>query len=356
MIKNRSNSDNNCGVYSSGANQSTISNLARAIDRLGSGDITGIGSDNISNLVLMGAARAGLDYGAILNQGLNANTADKLLAGIVSYMSEQSGRESNVVRSQIGKLFGVGITDLIAASNVGNSKGGVSTDISGLLSDFSGFVPVNKKFSNLLNNMMYTWGTNIASNPFAYYSYEIEKLVSNTLGKALEGTSIGLGIPGLAEASIDIGKIIQAAPLLTLIPTLFQTLGDVGTSAISGIFGSGGANGLTGIFNSLSKAVEGTTIKISDMGVSGSAYFGSGTSSDILNNSINSLNSTLTETSVVTQEGPTLEENVSTLNDNVQIIVELLQDHLVAIDNQLTLVGGWSTMAYTYAHDQGVSF
>ena len=343
-------------LYSSGANQSTISNLARAIDRLGSGDITGIGSDNISNLVLMGAARAGLDYGAILNQGLNANTADKLLAGIVSYMSEQSGRESNVVRSQIGKLFGVGITDLIAASNVGNSKGGVSTDISGLLSDFSGFVPVNKKFSNLLNNMMYTWGTNIASNPFAYYSYEIEKLVSNTLGKALEGTSIGLGIPGLAEASIDIGKIIQAAPLLTLIPTLFQTLGDVGTSAISGIFGSGGANGLTGIFNSLSKAVEGTTIKISDMGVSGSAYFGSGTSSDILNNSINSLNSTLTETSVVTQEGPTLEENVSTLNDNVQIIVELLQDHLVAIDNQLTLVGGWSTMAYTYAHDQGVSF
>ena len=338
-------------LYSGGANSTTISKLAKAIDQLGSGDITGIGSD-ISNLVLMGAARAGLDYGAILNQGLNAGTADKLLAGITSYMSEMSGRESNVVRSQLGKLFGVGITDLIAASNVGNTKGGVSTDISGLLSDYSGFVPVNKKFSNLLDNMMYTWGTNIASSNVGYVSYKIENILAKNFGKLLEGVRT----PDWLPISFDIGRAIQAAPLLTLIPTLFQTIGDVGVSAFSGLFGSGGANGLTGIFNSLSKAVEGTTIKISDMGVSGSAYFGSGASSDILNNSINNLNSTLTESQVVTQEGPTQEENVSTLNDNVQIIVELLQDHLVAIDNQLTLMGGVSTMVYTYAHDQGVSF
>ena len=171
-------------LYSGGANSTTISKLAKAIDQLGSGDITGIGSD-ISNLVLMGAARAGLDYGAILNQGLNAGTADKLLAGITSYMSEMSGRESNVVRSQLGKLFGVGITDLIAASNVGNTKGGVSTDISGLLSDYSGFVPVNKKFSNLLDNMMYTWGTNIASSNVGYVSYKIENILAKNFGKLL---------------------------------------------------------------------------------------------------------------------------------------------------------------------------
>ena len=347
-------------MYSGGANQSTVQNLAKAIDQLGSGDISGIGS-GISNLVLMGAARAGLDYGAILNQGLTADTTDKLLAGITSYMSEMGGRESNVVRSQIGKLFGVGITDLIAASNVGNSKGGVSTDISGLLNSFAGFTPMSKRFSNLLDNITYTWGTNIASNPLSYWSYRIENLVANTLGKSLDGIKFDAGKKffNLPEGmlSVDVGKLLQAAPLITLIPTLLETLAtDVGPSAWSRIFGNGGVNGLAGIFNSLGEAVEGTTIKISDMGVSGSAYFGNGSASDLLNNALNNLNSTIPETQVVTQEGPTQEENVSTLNDNVQIIVELLQDHLVAIDNQLTLMGGVSTMVYTYAHDQGVSF
>ena len=335
-------------LYSAGANQSTISELAKAIDQLGSGDISGIGS-GISNLVLMGAARAGLDYGSILNQGLNAGSTDRLLAGITSYLAEQSGRESNVVRSQIGKLFGVGITDLIAASNVRPATGAVSTDInSTLFSDYYGFTSGASRFMNMLDNMMFTWGTNIAANPTQLATYKITEMISANLGKALEGSTLKM-----FGGSVDIGKLIQAAPLLAIIPALF---GKNGT--IPEVFRSfrNGANNMAGLFNSLGSAVEGTTVKISEAGMSGSAYIGSGSSSDILNNSLSSLNSTLSETSVITQEGPTLEDNVTTITSDVAVIVELLQDHLVAIDNQLTLMGGASTTVYTYAHNGGVSF
>ncbi len=128
-------------MYSSGMNAGTVKSLASAINALGSGDISNLGS-GISNLVLMGAARAGLDYGALLNNGLDANTTDKLLASITSYLQEMGANQSNVVRSQLGNLFGVNITDLISAANMHNVSSGVSTDInSTLLSDFAGFTP-----------------------------------------------------------------------------------------------------------------------------------------------------------------------------------------------------------------------
>lgn len=128
-------------MYSSGMNASTVSSLASALNQLGSGDISNLGN-GISNLVLMGAARAGLDYGALLNNGLDASTTDKLLASITSYLQEMGANQSNVVRSQLGNLFGVSITDLISAANMRNASGGVSTDInSTLLADFAGFTP-----------------------------------------------------------------------------------------------------------------------------------------------------------------------------------------------------------------------
>lgn len=134
-------------MYSAGMNNSTINSLASALNALGSGDISNLGS-GISNLVLMGAARAGLDYGALLNNGLDANTTDKLLVSIASYMQEMGANQSNVVRSQLGNLFGVSITDLMAANNLKSTGGSVSTDISGLLKDVQGFTPYSTQLNN----------------------------------------------------------------------------------------------------------------------------------------------------------------------------------------------------------------
>lgn len=140
-------------MYSAGMNASTVNSLASALNALGSGDISNLGS-GISNLVLMGAARAGLDYGALLNNGLDANTTDKLLASITSYMQEMGANQSNVVRSQLGNLFGVNITDIIAANNMRSTQGGVSSDIGTLLRDYDGFMSFGTGLQNRMANLM----------------------------------------------------------------------------------------------------------------------------------------------------------------------------------------------------------
>jgi hypothetical protein len=139
--------------YSLGGSTSTVNNLAKAINSLGSGDISGLGS-GISNLILMGVARAGLDYGDILNGGLNAQETSEIMNNVISYMSSMySGTESNVVRNQLAKAFGVTVSDLVAAYKTPHVEGGVSADISNLLSDYSSFTPLTTQASNLMENL-----------------------------------------------------------------------------------------------------------------------------------------------------------------------------------------------------------
>ena len=327
-------------MYSSGMNAGTVNSLASAINALGSGDISNLGS-GISNLVLMGAARAGLDYGALLNNGLDANTTDKLLASITSYLQEMGANQSNVVRSQLGNLFGVNITDLISAANMHNVSSGVSTDInSTLLADFAGFTPWSKRFDNMLNNFMFSWGTNIASSPLAYGSYQVEKILSGVLGQALNGVSIEAGLPFL-KGEINLGQVASALPLLTLLPTLIQT---VGGDLIPSLTSSN--NNLAGIFNVLGQATQGGRIKISDIGTSGSIYVGSGQSSNLLYSAMSSLNNlTSSVTTVEADQGPTLEENVTTITDTVVAIFDLLTEKLESIDDNVFALSSTNNLA-----------
>lgn len=205
-------------MYSAGMNQSTITNLAKAIDELGSGDLSSIGSGT-SNLLLMAAARAGLDYGNILNNGLDSNTANTILSSVTSYLQEMGANQSNVVRSQLGKLFGVSITDIIAANNMSQTGGSISTDLaSTLLSDYSGFMTTGTKLQNTIANVLYSFGTNVATNENDLRNYEITRLIAQSgLGQILQSTGSALGsIPGtlMQLAGIAISNA-QLIPILT---------------------------------------------------------------------------------------------------------------------------------------------
>jgi hypothetical protein len=71
--------------------------------------------------------------------------------------------------------------------------------------------------------------------------------------------------------------------LFTLIPTLLETVGDVTSSLSTGL-----TSGLTGIYEALSSTSR-STIKVSDAGVSGTIYAGSGNTTDLLNSSLSSV-------------------------------------------------------------------
>ena len=332
-------------MYSAGMNASTVNSLASALNALGSGDISNLGS-GISNLVLMGAARAGLDYGALLNNGLDANTTDKLLASITSYMQEMGSNQSNVVRSQLGNLFGVNITDIIAANNMRSTQGSVSSDIGSLLGDYGNFITFGTGLQNRIANMMWSFGTNVATNQSTLMAYEISKIISSSgLGQIIQDLGenmIGSGAKMSGFLTSVAGIALSNAQLIPVIASMFGPGG-----SISDIVSSSQLSGAAAIFDALGKgSMRGGDIRISDAGVSGSMYISNGGLKDILAGSQSSLNElTSSVTTVEADQGPTLEENVTTITDTVTAIFDLLTERLESIDENVFSIMGNSGSA-----------
>ena len=350
-------------MFSAGMDTSTVNNLANALNELGSGDISHLGS-GISNLVLMGAARAGLDYGSLLNNGLTAETTDKLMSSIAGYLQEMSANNSNVVRSQLGNLFGVSITDIIASNNLRSSaKGAVSSDISTLFDDYNSFITHGTGLQNSIANMLWSFGTNIASSESNLMAYEISSMISKSgIGDILwqYGDSLGNSnskiLGALGSAMQIAGLAATNAPLIPIIGSLF---GDIfnggGNGFLDDLSSSFGTRGAAAIFDALgSGALSGSTIKISNAGVSGGIYMSNGGTSDLLNSSTSSLNGlTGTSTSVEAEdEGPTLEENVTSITDTVTSILDVLTERLESIDSAISDIArnpaltGWSSVTH----------
>lgn len=332
-------------MYSAGMNSNTVSSLASALNALGSGDISNLGS-GISNLVLMGAARAGLDYGALLNNGLDANTTDKLLASITSYMQEMGANQSNVVRSQLGNLFGVNITDIIAANNMRPTQGSVSSDIGTLLGDYGNFITFGTGLQNRLANMMWSFGTNVATNQSTLMAYEISKIISSSgLGQIIQDLGenmIGSGAKISGFLTSVAGIALSNAQLIPVIASMFGPGG-----SISDIVSSSQLSGAAAIFDALGKgSMRGGDIRISDAGVSGSMYISNGGLKDILAGSQSSLNElTSSVTTVEADQGPTLEENVTTITDTVTAIFDLLTKRLESIDDNVFALSATNNLA-----------
>lgn len=335
-------------MYSAGMNTSTVNNLAAALNQLGSGDISNLGS-GISNLVLMGAARAGLDYGALLNNGLTAGTTDKLLASITSYMQEMGANQSNVVRSQLGNLFGVNITDLIAAENMRSTSGSVSSDIGTLLGDYNNFVTFGSGLQNTISNLMWSFGTNIASSQGQLMAYEVSKIIADSgignilygLGDAAQGGDGILGFLGdTAGALLKVAGIAATnAPLIPILTSFFGlNSGGFSNGTLADIINSAGyGRDATAIFNALgSGAMRGGDVRFSGAGVSGGMYISSGGVGDLLSGAKNSLtdiaNSAVT---IEADEGPTLEENVTTITETLTSVLDLLTERLESIDDNV---------------------
>ena len=72
----------------------------------------------MQNLVVMAANKAGLNYGEMLNEGLDASDANELIKGMVVYLQEVAATGTNVVKSQLADIFGVTISDLAAVMNI----------------------------------------------------------------------------------------------------------------------------------------------------------------------------------------------------------------------------------------------
>lgn len=272
-------------MFSSGMSDSTISSLASAINALGSGDTSALGS-GISNLILMAAAKAGLSYSDMITNGLDENSTESLLQAIASYMAELGGYGSNVVKSQLASAFGVTVSDLVAAQNFesSNPTGDVTSNIyDALLDNFHELVPMATQISNVMENFMNTMAMSIASDNDYYLDYLITNKVADVASELFGGTSIALKLFG-SGVDLDVGKIANAAKIASLAPALLSGLSGLKFIHLT-------ASGLyDALFNSKSiMKSTGTGFGTTGVSTSSSMYAGTTDVGDLLSGAKNSL-------------------------------------------------------------------
>lgn len=198
-----------------GVSSGTLSNIAQGINYLGTGDVDSLsGNAALQNLLVMASSRAGLDYNKMLTEGMNATEANTLLGSIVSFVQELSQEKNNVVRKQYAELFGLTSADMIAFQNIsestleGLSKSAMTytdtlTSLNTQLSEIDSRVHISEKINNVLENVLATTGSKIASNAFRYLSYMgLDKL---------QGMTGGFSIPAIMAfgSGIDLNTSVE---------------------------------------------------------------------------------------------------------------------------------------------------
>ena len=220
-------------LSSVGLSDNTISKLSTAIGQLGSGNLSALSGSEMENLIVMGAAQQGLSYGQLLTEGVSGDAANVLMQGIVDYLKEIAQSGNNVVKSEYARIFGINISDLVAASQLGDiSKASVSTDISDLLKDLRKYVYSGQMLENTLNNIQFSMAMDIASNEDKYNAYRL----SNIIGGFLDNFG-SIKIKGI---DIDLGSAARMIGTAgTLLDTILTRFDGIGSGTLGSVFSRG---------------------------------------------------------------------------------------------------------------------
>lgn len=206
-------------MSSAGMSENTVQQLAQAIGYLGSGNISALNNNNMQRLLVLGAAQQNLDYGNLLNEGLTYRTVDKLMSGIVDYIAQMGEGATNVIKSEYARIFGINVSDIAAAANIREATRTelLNTDINNLLNDVGGYISATHQINNLISNMLFGAGSEIASSFPRYTLYKGSSLLSDMIASAIGETTISTPsiLGALPELNIEVGSLIRAVPLLT---------------------------------------------------------------------------------------------------------------------------------------------
>lgn len=290
-------------LSSVGMSESTIQSLATAIGQLGSGNLSALQGSNMQNLIVMGAAQSGLSYADLLTQGVSAQAADSLMQGIVRYIAQMGGNSSNVVKSEYARIFGLNVSDIVAASQVGavNAMGGITTKIDGFLNSVGDYMYTSSRINKGMENFMYEWATGVASSDTNFAIYKALDVISG-IGSALTA-GITVSTPKIfgAGADIELSKLIGMVPLLSTIGSLATTIGDTASNLFNAetgaasIFAKLGAGGNRDQYIRATGSLTGFS-KTSGLETSGSMIIANTSTSDMANTSMTSSAELVNET------------------------------------------------------------
>jgi len=242
-------------LSSVGMSNSAVTSLANALGLLGSGNISALTNDKMFNLIAMGITNSGLDFGSIATQGLSAEEANALMKGIVSTIISMTSEANNVTRAELANVFGLSVSDIKAASQVGDvtGKGVVGTDISDFLTVYGDLLHGSTLTSNYTSNRAYETGMGVVMNEDFYRRIlRAELTADNTSG--ILSSLLGMGGQGLGAA---IGTAIGGVPGTIVGGILGSLIGSIGSWA-GGKIGTGLSYASTGTYEYYSDIINNT--------------------------------------------------------------------------------------------------
>ena len=216
-------------LSSVGVSGSTIQSLAKGINYLGTSDISALtGDEQLLRLFSIGAQQAGLDIGSIMTNGLTPDDANKLMRGVVELGQQIASNSNQVIKSQLGQLFGFTMSDLTAILNLKDDLNTLTKSVidytsavqetKNQLQAIPGRVTLKDKIDTLFNNVMAGLGESIANNAATYTTWVVNELIKGATGGGVEvnipflgavnlNNAVSAGIAGMGLIS-QVGNII----------------------------------------------------------------------------------------------------------------------------------------------------
>lgn len=254
-------------MYESGVDTNTVNAIAQGVNYLGSGNVQALsGNKQLQNLMLLSMDRAGLDYADILQRGLSDSNMNVLLSTIVDYLAEitSNTKENNVLQSSYANLFNMSVTDMTAIQNLsksgysalGMSGGNALAQASNELNKVASRTSAAEQINNVIDNAKYAFGSSIAANKLAYFTYKASNLILDSLD-GLSTTTQGSGNSKMMQKVI--GKVfdnitgpVRLVTSLTYLGSLLPGLLGFGKSLIGSagnLLNGDGNNALAEIIN-----------------------------------------------------------------------------------------------------------
>lgn len=295
-------------LYSLGASSNLINQIAQGLNYLGTGNVQALASNSpLQTLFAMSASRAeGLDYADLLVQGLDASNTNKLMKAMVEYLKEiaVTNKANNVVKAAYGDLYNMSLADMRAITSLSSSDitsiyaenmsyGDMTNSLSNQFSSISKRLSTGEMIKNVLDNFVYSIGSEISQNAVSYTIWQVTDLIEKATG--------GIHIPAVSVFGnmVDLSSFTLEGIMKTGLVGL-STLGQIGNIVSS--LNSGGGLSLSGwnYADTLQRGQISETTAGSVASTSGSMIVGSSSSSDIKKSSLASAASGADEVSEIT--------------------------------------------------------
>ena len=228
-------------LYSVGMSESAVSTIAQGLGYLSTGNVSSLtGNTALNTLLSMSASKAGLSYGELLTSGLTYSDVDELMKAMIYYLKDIAENTGNqVTRQAYTNIMGLSVSDLRSIQNITDkdirnvSSSNVTYNSSmrqyrRQLDQLQKRTTVAERVDNMLDNVMFTFGSNVADNEFQYLMWKSTDVLQDIMSM-FDGAESGTGVVGKA-ISILSGMINTSS----VAGVLIETLGDALTSSALG--------------------------------------------------------------------------------------------------------------------------